>query len=112
MALYDFKCKDCGKSYDSFASYDETEEYPSVNCPKCGSGSKKKIPSLVSLGRTSSKMDNFGYRAGYNMERAQGERRFAEENSHMGTDVFDPIDDMHLGEGIHENENAADDAWL
>jgi hypothetical protein len=104
LPLYDFQCK-CGERYEEFASYDETGKYPTVICPKCKSKKKTKlIPDKIRIvGPTSSKMDNFGYRAGYNMEKAKTERRAAEEASHMGGDPYagsrDP--DANLDEGLH-----------
>ena len=38
--------------------------------------------------KESSKWDNFGYRAGHNMEKAKSERRVAESKSHMGTNPY------------------------
>jgi putative FmdB family regulatory protein len=112
MPLYDFLCTDCGSPYDALSKYDETGEYPTVNCPKCGSGVKRKVPSRFNAVGTDTRKGIFENRAGHNLERAQGERRYAEEHSHMGTDVFDAIDDTHLDTGIHDNPDALDDAWL
>ena len=42
------------------------------------------------------------YRAGVNLEGAKQERRDAEDNSHMGTDVYQDHNDMDLGEGVHD----------
>lgn len=112
MPLYDFKCDGCMKYYDAFAAYDTDGVYAGVTCPTCGSDSKRRIPSRISIGQTSSKFDNFSYRAGFNMENAKAERRHAEAHSHMGTNVFDAIDDTPLDVGIHDNENAGDDCWL
>lgn len=75
-------------------------DYPKINCPKCESFEKTKlfdVPNLkFSNPKESSKWDNFGYRAGYLMEKAQGERRVAEEASHMGntSDFYNHIDDF------------------
>lgn len=54
---------------------------------------------------TSARMERFSYRAGKNMAKAKGERRAAEEASHMGTtpyaDLGDRVNDSGLDEGIH-----------
>lgn len=104
MPTYEFECKKCKSEYEEFVPYDATGKYKGVKCPSCGSKSKKKLmPSKVAIGGpTSSKMDNFGYRAGFNMDKAQGERRAAEAASHMGTQPFNDIDDTPMGEGIHD----------
>lgn len=105
MPLYEFTCTDCNSNYESLTKYDETEVYESVQCPHCQSFKKTKKPSMASLTfkdpTTSSKWDNFSYRAGYNLDKAQNERRFAEANSHVGSNPYNQIDDTHLGEGMH-----------
>ena len=45
----------------------------------------------------SSKWDNFEYRAGYNMVKAQGERRNAEAGSHMGSTPMQDAEGFDLG---------------
>ena len=45
----------------------------------------------------SSKWDSFEYRAGYNMEKAQGERRNAESRSHMGANPMQDQERCDLG---------------
>jgi len=102
--------------YDELVAFDETEVYEGVVCPKCKSSNKNKLISLFGiLGPTSSKMDNFGYRAGYNMEKAKDCRRQAEEASHMGTDPYSscefgtPPDDFAGDEGLfHPSEMPKD----
>ncbi len=85
MPLYDFQCKKCHKNYDEFVSFSKIS---SVKCPYCKSKSKTKLISSFNMGFTSSKMDNFGYRAGYNMENAKAVRRNAEEHSHVGPNPY------------------------
>lgn len=109
MPLYDFQCKSCDKKYEEFSKYDATEKYTSVKCPHCNSKKKSKIPSRFSMKfddpKSSSKWDNFSYRAGFNMEKAQDERRSAEQLSHMGSsdDIYNNMNDENvLGEGLHE----------
>jgi putative FmdB family regulatory protein len=93
MPHYDFQCKKCETVYDEIVSYDEKGKYPTVKCPKCGSKKKDKLLSQIggvmfSKPQESSKWDNFEYRAGYNMDKAQGERRAAEAASHMGANPY------------------------
>lgn len=106
MPLYEFCCTDCGVNYEEITKYDESEKYATVQCPSCGSDKKTKNPSLTSISfkdpTTSSKFDSFSYRAGYNMEKAQGERRFAEQFSDVGAEPYRRIDDTVHGEGVHD----------
>ena len=106
MALYEFLCTCCQTKYEEIAVYDETGIYPDVACPKCGSSEKIKEHSLFGFVFTNpvgtSKMDKFDYRAGYNMEKAKGERRAAEEHSHMGANPYNNIDDISHGKFFGE----------
>ena len=110
MAVYNFVCLSCAEGYEDFArSYDPSEQYPEIKCPKCGSFDKKKVPSIPAAAvfrqkQGTSKMDNFEYRAGVNMERAQAERRTAEEVSHMGDSPYGNIDDVSGGKFFGEVE--------
>lgn len=104
MALYQFECKKCKSEYDAFAPYDETGKYKGVSCPNCKSKSKVKLINVPKPLGTRSRMNNFGYRAGKNMEKAKGERRTAEALSHMGSTPYHAIDDTPLDTGIHDNE--------
>src|SRR5690349_16614927 len=80
MPLYDFHCNKCDFPFDDLCSFEDIKK---VKCPKCRS---KKITRLFSSEvhakftnpQDTSKWDNFGYRAGFNMEKAKGERRAAE----------------------------------
>ncbi len=101
MAFYDFQCEICDLVFEARTHYDKTGEYPDVIC-SCGSKKKQKLVSIPNLGHTASKLDNFGYRAGFNMNRAQGERRFAEEKSHMGQQPYNAIDDISHGRAFGE----------
>lgn len=89
MPLYEFVCSNCEKKYEALAKYDPKEKYDDVLCEFCGSKSKTKILSGFGVSFTnpgsSSKWDSFSYRAGFNMDKAQTERRIAERDSHMGT---------------------------
>lgn len=92
MPIYEFKCDKCDVVYEELTSYDKTEKYDGISCPDCGSKSKIKLLSGygVSFGnpKDTSKWDSRSYRAGHNHERAKGERRHAEANSHMGTNPY------------------------
>jgi len=105
MPFYDFKCSKCEHIWDEMTSHDPSDKYEKIVCPECGSKKKEKLfPSSFSIGGpTSSKMDNFGYRAGFNWERAQGERRAAEEAA-GGSSPYRDTNDFALGEGIHDPE--------
>jgi len=79
--------------YEELTLYDEKGKYPKVKCPKCKSKRKNKLYNhgvAVSFDnpKESSKWDNFGYRAGYNMNKAQDERRAAQKASHMGMNPY------------------------
>lgn len=102
IPVYEFVCNKCNLQYDTITRYDETEEYPSVECPKCESNNKKKIPSVPAYPvGTRDRMERFDYRAGSNMDRAQGERRAAEAMSNVGANPYTThLDDTHYGEGI------------
>lgn len=60
--------------------FDETNK---VKCEACKSWKVDKLISTCSVTfgnpKDTSKWDSFDYRAGYNMEKAKGERRAAEE---------------------------------
>jgi len=92
VPIYEFECKKCDVVYEELTSYDKTEKYKGVECPDCGSKSKRKLVSScgISFGnpKESSKWDSRSYRAGHNHERAKGERRHAEAASHMGTNPY------------------------
>jgi putative FmdB family regulatory protein len=92
VPIYEFECKKCDVVYEELTSYDKTEKYKGVECPDCGSKSKRKLVSGcgISFGnpKESSKWDSRSYRAGHNHERAKGERRHAEAASHMGTNPY------------------------
>jgi len=103
MPFYDFECKKCRKYYEALTPHDSTEKYPKVACPYCKSKSKLKLMSGFGIGGpTKSKMENFGYRAETNLEKAKDCRRAAEAASHMGTDVYNTIDDV--SSGLYEGE--------
>lgn len=105
MPIYEFMCKKCEARYDELCTYNKNGKYPKVKCPECGSKSKTRLmsaftPTFGNI-RGTSKEDSFSYMAGHNMEKAKGERRYAEEHSHMGTGghdgFYNPIDDISSG---------------
>ncbi len=107
MPLYNFSCKKCDHQYEELTPIDDKGKYPKVKCPACGSKKKVKIPSLTARAiftdkTGTSKMENFGYRAGYNMEQAQDCRRAAESKSHVGSMPYDGIDDIQSGKYFSE----------
>jgi len=78
---YDFECKKCQHVYEEYTDYDPKGKYPKVKCPNCQSKAKiKLIASSINIGGpTKSKMNNFEYRGGLNMENAKDLRRRATE---------------------------------
>jgi putative FmdB family regulatory protein len=103
MPCYEFVCDKCSTRFENFVrKYDDTGVWADVVCPDCGSDEKKKVPSLPAAPmftdpRASSKFDNFEYRAGWNLDKAKGERRVAEAKSHMGQTPYRTIDDVSSG---------------
>ena len=88
----------CSESYEELTSYDETNKYKGIKCPHCKSKRKERtfdydITAIFSNPKESSKWDNFGYRAGFNMDKAKSDRRAAEGKSHMGSNPFGNIPD-------------------
>lgn len=106
MPIYEFVCRKCDHAYDDLVPHDETGKYPGVSCPQCGSKRKRRKFGACSVKfadpKGTSKWDNFSYRAGYNLEKAQGERRAAEAASHMGSAPYRPVDDISSGEFFGE----------
>ena len=100
MPTYDFHCKKCDCYFEELCTWSESEK---MKCHLCKS---KKVERLIagapaamfSNPKESSKWDNFEYRAGYNMDKAQGERRAAEA-VHKGKNPYKKIDDMPNYEG-------------
>jgi putative FmdB family regulatory protein len=105
MPNYDFQCKSkkCGKHYEEMASYDETGKYPSVSCPHCGSKRKLRLVTACNFqfanpegtDRWNSESGGHGYRFQHNLPKVINERMRAEQASHMGTDVYNPINDLN-----------------
>lgn len=108
MPTYDFSCGKCDKVYEAFTTFDPKGKYSDVCCPSCKSKKKKKNITSASVKFTNptdtSKFDNFSYRAGYNLDKAQSERRAAEAASHMGTAPYMNHDDISSGDFFGEVE--------
>lgn len=117
MGTYNFECKNkkCNITYEAISLYDETGKYTSVKCPKCGSKKKKKLlnscshnfTNPVGTDRWTSDAGGHGYRFEYNLPNVAKEREYATQNSHMGTNVYDHIDDISSGE--HEGKDLLKD---
>lgn len=78
-------------------SFDKAGKYANVKCPECGSKSKEKLINCPSfkfsnpIGTDRWVSDSLGhdYRHHWNMEhRVAPERKYAEENSHMGPNPY------------------------
>ena len=94
MPIYEFECN-CGLVFETICKYDEID---GIKCEKCGSqdvNRKISLPTII----TESTRGTFSYRAKKNFLKAQDERREAQEQSHMGTHPYNPIDDMSDYEG-------------
>lgn len=110
MPTYTFYCKACFKSYSDLQPFDPTGKYKDVKCPHCNSKKKSQTPTAPKIKFTNptdtSKFDNFSYRAGYNLDKAQDLRRAAESQSHMGSDPYNAggIDDISGGDYFGEVE--------
>jgi len=108
MPSYVFTCLNCKKVYEDLQPFDPTGKYKDVRCPSCKSKKKKQGVTSANLKFTNptdtSKFDNFEYRAGYNLEKAQNERRAAEQASHVGSEPYMGLDDISSGNHFGEVE--------
>jgi putative FmdB family regulatory protein len=78
MPIYSFPCDSCKEVFQTICKFGEEETI----CEKCGSNLKRSMaldmPTVIfKQPQTSSKWENFDYRAKHNMERAEAERRAA-----------------------------------
>lgn len=113
MGTFNFECKNkkCSVIYEVMTPYDETGKYKTISCPDCGSKKKKKLVNScnhnftnpVGSDRWNSESKGHDYRYWHNAPNVAKQREFAEQNSHMGTKVYDDIDDISSGE--HEGKN-------
>lgn len=98
MPIYNFECKKCSHEYEDMVSkYDETEKYPGIQCPECGSESKQKLMSAPSFhfsnpigtDRWTNGGTGHDYRHYWNMEhRVAPERKAAEAASKVGPNPY------------------------
>jgi putative FmdB family regulatory protein len=110
MPRYDFECRKCGKVYEELAPYDKTNKYPSVECPSCGSKSKKKLISICSFTfanpeGTDRYNNSHDYRYKHKINKEGGvrdERAAAEAASHVGPNPYNNIDDISHGKHFGE----------
>jgi len=119
MPIYDFICEkdDCelkGDTFEEMLLFSEVEEMGNeikVDCPSCNC--KEDVVQYLNvpgIGFTSSKLENFEYRAGHNMAKAKRERRAAAAQSHMGAKPHMSINDIDkFGEGVHHGGKDFDD---
>lgn len=105
------KCDYCGKAKKFLWVQEKIKTKGKYRCPnvKCEGHMRDKPQEsthshyIVSDPRESSKWDNFGYRAGYLMEKAQKERQAAEEAAKGGqANPYNEIDD--ISGGMYEGE--------
>lgn len=102
MPHYDFECKKCKHVYDDIAPFDETNKYPGVCCPECGSKKKIKLMSGCNYAfsqpqgtdRWNSESGGHDYRFKHNLPKVIKERRDAELKSHMGASPYSKINDL------------------
>lgn len=102
MPRYDFQCKKCECVYEEIVAYDESGKYPTIKCPKCSSKKKDKLITTcnysfsnpVGTDRWNSESSGHDYRFKHNLPKVLDERRRAEENSHMGKNVYKEINDL------------------
>ena len=102
MPNYNFECKKCHIVYDEIVPYDETGKYKTVKCPSCNSKSKTKLLNACSFNfanpegtdRWNSESTGHDYRFHHNLPKVIAERQAAEEASHVGANVYNPIDDI------------------
>lgn len=98
MPTYVFHCDKCDYIFEEM--HGMSEDLSKVKCEKC----KKKTRQLMTcphiLGPTSSKLDNFSYRAGYNYDKATKESSTArEEAARRGINPgYKSIDDISSGQ--------------
>ena len=95
MPTYAFQCDQCSRKFDALCSWAESQNY---KCEVCGQAASKLLTTCsikFSDPKSTSKWDNFSYRAGYNLEKAQGERRAAEARE-KDSSPYTNIDDSYL----------------
>jgi putative FmdB family regulatory protein len=102
MPTYDFQCKKCEQVYEEMTPYDEKGKYPKVVCPHCGSKKKTKLVSTCHFqfanpegtDRWNSDSSGHDYRFKHKQKDVLAEREAAQRASHMGSNVYNPINDL------------------
>lgn len=102
MPSYDFACNACKLVFEATTPYDASGEYPAVKCSQCGSPDKIKLISgcsfrfgnPVGTDRWCDDFNGHQYRFDYNKEYVANQRKFAEQNSHVGPNPYNQINDL------------------
>lgn len=117
MPLYEFQCRKCNVKFEDIAAFDETDKYPTVVCPECGSKKKEKLISachvVFAQPEGTDKWHNTStghdYRFKHNIPKVKQEREMAEALSHMGTDPYGGAgmleSDIEMDTGTHDAES-------
>ena len=98
MPTYEFECK-CGKIYEEITHYDPKGKYKNVKCPLCGSKQKTKLMSVCNFQfsnpeGTDRYNNSHDYRFHHKQKDVRAERTAAQKASHMGENVYNPINDL------------------
>ncbi len=113
MPTLEFECKKCKVKYESIRPFDETGKYKEVQCPDCGSKSKKNLvtgcnwafaqPQGTDKWNSASGGHDFRFKHG--IPKLKQDREMATAISHMGANPYgDGPDDISLDTGIHDPE--------
>lgn len=110
MPRFDFECKKCSQVYEDIVPFDKTGKYKSVQCPHCGSKSKEKLMSACGFSfsnpegtdKWNSDASGHDYRFHHNLPKVIAERAAAEQASHVGKDVYNPINDLETNDSWGE----------
>lgn len=106
MPTYDFLCEGCGNKYEALTSYDESGQYKEVACPVCSSDKKQKLVSIPQEAifaqpkGTSKWMKSHSFRYYKKLEEDKKLRKQAEEQSHVGANPYNKIDDISSGKNF------------
>lgn len=100
MPTYDFECKKCKSHYEARTSYDEKGKYAGVECPGCGSKSKKKLVSCCSFSfsnpvGTDRYENSHDYRFHHKLPSVLAERQAAEEAAAF-EQPYNNINDLNI----------------
>ena len=101
MPLFDFQCNNDKCQTEYFEVLCLFTKLSEVRCPQCETDEVKKLLSVPSVQFTdpsgTSKMDSFSYRAGHYLEKAKGDRRKAQEGSHVGPTPYQDSERVDIG---------------